>query len=306
MFQGMEYVYAVYQERSFSRAAKKLFISQPSLSATIKRIEAKIGYPIFDRSTKPLTLTECGEKYILAVEQMLSSQKEFITFINDWGKLMTGRLSLGGSSLYSSWILPSLMGEFTRRFPMVKVELIEENTAELAALLQSGRIDLMLDNCLLDSAAFGRRVFLEEHLFLAVPAACPVNEIVREFQISADLIKDRSFSIQDHPPVPLKYFAKEAFIMLKHENDTRKRAMELLQAHHITPNILFELDQQLTTYHVTSSGMGISFVSDTLIKKVPANPNVVYYNLECSRNLYFYWKSGRYFSRAMEEFLSCI
>ena len=64
MFQGMEYIYTVYKEKSFSKAAKKLFISQPSLSATVKRIEKKIGAPIFDRSTKPLTLTECGEKYI--------------------------------------------------------------------------------------------------------------------------------------------------------------------------------------------------------------------------------------------------
>ena len=57
MFQGMEYVYEVYKERSFSKAAANLFISQPSLSANVKRIEKKIGYPIFDRSTKPLGLT---------------------------------------------------------------------------------------------------------------------------------------------------------------------------------------------------------------------------------------------------------
>ena len=55
MFQGMEYIYTVYQEKSFSKAARKLFISQPSLSATVKRVEEHIGYPIFDRSTKPLT-----------------------------------------------------------------------------------------------------------------------------------------------------------------------------------------------------------------------------------------------------------
>lgn len=48
MFQGMEYVYEVYKERSFSKAAANLFISQPSLSANVKRIEKKIGYPIFD------------------------------------------------------------------------------------------------------------------------------------------------------------------------------------------------------------------------------------------------------------------
>lgn len=57
MFQGMEYVYEVYKERSFSRAARNLYISQPSLSASIRRIEARIGAPIFDRSTTPISLT---------------------------------------------------------------------------------------------------------------------------------------------------------------------------------------------------------------------------------------------------------
>ena len=70
MFQGMEYVYEVYKEKSFSKAAANLFISQPSLSANVKRIEKRIGYPIFDRSTKPLQLTECGEKYIQAVAEI--------------------------------------------------------------------------------------------------------------------------------------------------------------------------------------------------------------------------------------------
>ena len=57
MFQGMEYIYEVYKEKSFSRAAANLFISQPSLSANVKRVEKRIGYPIFYRSTKPLGLT---------------------------------------------------------------------------------------------------------------------------------------------------------------------------------------------------------------------------------------------------------
>ena len=64
LYNGMEYIYTVYKERSFTKAAKKLFISQPSLSASVKHIEEKVGYPIFDRGTKPISLTECGRKYI--------------------------------------------------------------------------------------------------------------------------------------------------------------------------------------------------------------------------------------------------
>lgn len=306
MFQGMEYIYTVYQEKSFSKAARKLFISQPSLSATVKRIEEHMGYPIFDRSTKPLTLTEFGKRYISSVEQIISVEHEFSSFMNDWGGLKTGKLVLGGSSLFSSWVLPPLIGSFTRQFPMVKVELIEENTSELKSLLQNGGIDLMIDNCQLDKAAFDSRVYRKEYLLLAVPRTLDVNRETARYQIPLEMIQDGSFLDSGIAPVPLDRFSGEPYIMLKPDNDTRKRAMKILAGHNITPDIRFELDQQLTSYNITCSGMGISFISDTLIKQVPSHPGVVYYKLDdslCQRNLYFYWKNGRYFSRAMEEFL---
>ena len=63
MFDGKEYVYAVYEEKSFSKAAQKLYITQPALSTAIKKVEKKIGTPIFDRSTSPIGLTP-GVKFI--------------------------------------------------------------------------------------------------------------------------------------------------------------------------------------------------------------------------------------------------
>ena len=62
MFSGMNYVYEVYKEQSFSKAAENLYISQPALSSMIKKIETKIGMPLFDRSTSPIQLTECSKK----------------------------------------------------------------------------------------------------------------------------------------------------------------------------------------------------------------------------------------------------
>ncbi len=306
MFQGMEYVYEVYKEKSFTKAAQNLFISQPSLSATVKRIEKKIGYPIFDRSTKPLGLTECGQKYILAVESIFAAQNEFADFVNNWGDLKTGSLILGGSSLFSSWILPQLMGRFTRKYPLVKLVLVEESTAELEKLLQNGRVDLVLDNCLLDSDIFDSCIYKEEHLLLAVPRSFAVNEKLETFQLCAEDIKSGTYLTDEVPDVPLECFQREPFIVLKPENDTGKRAMDLCHLHNFVPDVLFELDQQQTAYNITCQGLGISFISDTLITRTPDNPHVIYYKLageSSGRNLFFYWKKGRCFSRAMEEFL---
>ena len=73
MFQSMRYIYEVYKEMSFSRAAQKLFISQPSLSAAVKKEEERIDAPIFDRSTNPIHLTEVGQEYIRAVERIMDA-----------------------------------------------------------------------------------------------------------------------------------------------------------------------------------------------------------------------------------------
>lgn len=306
MFQGMEYVYEVYLEKSFSKAAEKLFISQPSLSANVKRVEHHIGYPIFDRSTKPLSLTECGVQYIKAVEKIKSIQNEFEGFANDWGDLKKGTLTLGGSNLFSSWILPSLIADFARRYPLIQISLVEENTANLARMLRHGQLDLMLDSSVLDATIYGYRKFQEEHLILAVPGAFPINNTLRSYQLPVEDILSKKFLEESCPPVPLTRFKSEPFIMLKPENDTGKRARMICQNNLFEPNIILEMDQQMTSYNITCSGMGISFIGDIMLSKVPLTSDVVYYKLpagESSRDIRFYWKNGRYQTRAMEEFL---
>ena len=78
----LQYVITIAEEKSITKAAQKLYISQPSLSASIRRIEARIGAPIFDRSTTPISLTECGEEYIACVKQILSIQNGFENYLN--------------------------------------------------------------------------------------------------------------------------------------------------------------------------------------------------------------------------------
>jgi len=305
-FEGKQYIYAVYREKSFSRAAEKLFISQPSLSANVKRVEERIGYQIFDRSTKPLSLTECGKKYIEAVEKIRKTENDFGNFVSDWGELKTGHLSLGGSSLFSSWVLPPIMGKFMRRYPNVNVELTEESTKKLEILLLNGLVDLIMDNCDLSQSLYGRMLYREEHLLLAVPASLSQTGIPDDAEIHAKNIRDGSFLSPGIPAVDLTLFRKYPFLLLKPDNDTGRRAAAMLRERGMKPQIIFQLDQQLTSYNITLSGMGISFISDTLVSRVPDSRSVRFYKLSSRysvRNLCFYWKSDRYLSRSMEEFL---
>ena len=103
-----------------------------SLSANVKRVENRIGYPIFDRSTKPLQLTEVGKHYVQAVEKVMDIENNLENYLLDLGNLKTGTLNVGGSNFFSSWILPPLIADFSQKFPHVQISLVEESTAKLS------------------------------------------------------------------------------------------------------------------------------------------------------------------------------
>lgn len=306
LFQGMEYVYAVYKEKGFSAAAKKLFVSQPSLSAAVKRVEDKIGYPIFDRSTKPLTLTECGRGYIRSVEQIMAVQNDFSRFLDDWGALKTGSLTIGGSSLYASQILPSLIHTFSQKYPGIQVSLVEGSSQKLQSMLAEGDLDLLIDSSVLDPDTYDSLTIKEERLFLAVPVKFDINKKLAAYRISAEQIAGGKEEWILHRPVPLKLLRNEPFVFLNAENDTGRRAAALCHQAGFSPNVLFTLDQQLTAYQITKSGLALSILSDTLISKMDESERVVYYCVDPSascRRLRLFWKRARYTSHAISEFL---
>lgn len=241
------------------------------------------------------------------MEEILGIYRSFSAFIHDWDKLSTGNLTLGGSNLFSSWILPPLISAFVTCYPHIKINLIEESTAQLAELLQKGSVDLILDNTALNPDIFDSRIFHEEHLILAVPSHFPINASLKDYQITDLQIQNGSFLNPSFPIVPLKSFKGLPFIMMKNENDTGKRARQICQANDFEPDVILNMDQQMTAYNICQSGMGISFIGDIMLSRIPHNHNVVYYKLPAqhnSRRICFYWKKGRYFTKAMEEFLN--
>ena len=306
MFQGKEYIYEVYKTKSISKAAANLYISQPSLSSTIKKIETRLGSAIFDRSTNPLKLTECGQKYIEYIERMIDMENEFSNYLNDLNELRTGRLTIGGSNLFSSFILPPLINKFMEQYPQVEVKMIEASTKSLETELFTGNLDLIVDNYAFSTDIYDRSFYHKEQLLLAVPSSFPIADQIKEKQLSAeDIYQDRHLA-SSAPTVSLASFQEQPFVLLRSGNDTRERAELLFKNAGISPEVTLQLDQQVTAYHVSCFGMGISFISDTLIKQIAPSKKITFYKLEDAvihRNIYFYYKHSRYVTRAMAEFL---
>lgn len=306
MFVWKKYVYEVYKERSFTKAAQNLYISQPSLSARIKKIEVIIGEPLFDRSTTPLQLTEVGKVYIEAAEEITQIEQRVENYINDLAGLKTGNLAVGASTLFAAYVVPSLITQFNQKFPDVHIQLIEGNTAELEEMLGSNALDFVIDNYHYDSILYNKELYCEENILLAVPKHFAVNEELGMYQLSYKNIKNKNYLNQKYPAVPLGRFADLPFIMLTQGNDTRTRGDRLCRNVGFKPNIVLEFNQQSTAYMASSTQLGATFISDILVSQLPTFENLVYYKLdgeEAKRKVFFYYKTRKYKTRVMEEFI---
>jgi len=236
----------------------------------------------------------------------MSIQEDFSNYLSDWGAARTGALRLGSSSLYSSQIFPSIIRRFSSEFPGVQVSMIEGNSVKLQAMLQEGDLDIIIDNFTLDPMVYDNLVYKEERIFLAVPAKFEINTRLRKYQLPASALTEGPEIWNTYAPVPLIEFQNEPFIFLKPENDTGRRAVMFCHNAGFVPNVLFELDQQMTSYQITRNGLAVSFLSDTLITNLSASDQIIYYPLDPNtshRRLCLYWKRSRFIGRAMEEFL---
>lgn len=306
MFVWKKYVYEVYKERSFTKAAQNLYISQPSLSARIKKIEEIIGEPLFDRSTTPLQLTEVGKVYIEAAEEITQIEQRVENYINDLAGLKTGNLAVGASTLFAAYVVPSLITQFNQKFPDVHIQLIEGNTAELEEMLGSNALDFVIDNYHYDSILYNKELYCEENILLAVPKHFAVNEELVMYQLSYKNIENKNYLNQKYPAVPLGRFADLPFIMLTQGNDTRTRGDRLCRNVGFKPNIVLEFNQQSTAYMASSTQLGATFISDILVSQLPTFENLVYYKLdgeEAKRKVFFYYKTHKYKTRVMEKFI---
>lgn len=305
LFENMDYIYEVYKEGSFSKAARNLYISQPSLSASVKRIEDRLGYPIFDRSTKPLRLTEFGNKYVESMLAVKKVEKDFSDYLNDYGGLKTGTLKFGGTNLISSLVAPKLINLFKTLYPQIEVTLTEGVTEDLEDMLEKGVLDMVMDYSMPYGDSFDYVKLADEYLVLTVPKDFAINRELSKYAVNSEEIRKGKIPGDSISPVPLAFFKDIPFVLLKKKNDTYKRAVRMCSDAGFEPRKIFESAQQMTAYNVCSSGMGAAFVSSMLLARVAENPELIYYKLDpelSRRELCLLWKKERYLTKTMEEF----
>ena len=307
MFSKINYVYEIYKTKSFTRAAENLYISQPSLSAAIKKLEASLGAPLFERLGGGIELTEIGKEYIDAAEKILSVEKEFVMRVSDIHNLETGKISVGGTNYLSSYLLPKIMKKFSELYPKIEVSLVEANSTALSNMIKNDELDIIIDSFDETLKEYDGEPLTREKILLCVPKNYKINESLLEFQISPEEIYEDRTACEKKKPLPLDVFKNESFVILKHGNDMAHRAKLFFEESKISPEVSFTVDQMNISYALSASGMGACFLTDTLFKFGKLfKDDVVLYNIAVKdphRSLYVAYKKNKYVSFASKKFI---
>lgn len=310
LFEKKELIYTIYQEKSFSRAAQKLFISQPSLSLMVKKLEEEIGAPLFDRSCKPIRLTQTGQQYLAAAEQIMQIEGDFETYLQAMQNLEAGHLGIGSNQLLSSLVLPRYISKFCQEHPGIQLTLADANSTTLEKELSAGHLDLVIDNYKLPETLFERKRLTTEHLLLAVPASFPQTELAQSYRLNyTDLLTGRP--LKNAPAVPLEIFREVPFILMNRDNDIRTQTSAIFQETDFSPKVLFELDRLTTLFAYIEAGTAASIVSDTLVRSSPIRDpqSICFYPLSGThgrRGIYVSFKRNRPCTPAMASFMECL
>lgn len=284
-----EYIYAVYKERSFSKAAQKLFVSQPWLSATVKKVERELGLPLFDRSTTPISLTEAGAYYIERVEEIMSIEQEIQQYFKELHDSQGTELRIGSSMFFCTYVLPTLLADFRAMYPQVSLIFSEGSRQELLNKLLDGKLDFILEVEQPDTDKLHSIRWATEELVLAVPAQFSVNQALHEYRYTFDEFLRRHKPSHRKPAVPLHVFQNESFILLNEENDVYQRALQICSNAGFSPNATLYMTQMMTAYYLVCEGQGITFLRSTIPDYVSPTSSVVFYQLEdplAIRNIY--------------------
>ena len=185
----LKYVIAVARERHFGRAAEACFVSQPSLSVAVKKLEEELGVAIFERRTSDIALTPVGEKIVEQAQRVLEESRRITEIAHQGQDPLSGPLRLGMIYTIAPYLMPGLVREMAARAPKMPVYLEETFTTELVNQLRNGTIDVAIMADTIAETGFMSQALYQEEFVVAVPSHHPW---VNRNYVGTDELKDQT------------------------------------------------------------------------------------------------------------------
>lgn len=285
-----QYMLTVLKEGSITAAARKLYISQPSLSQMIKLVESNLGTPIFNRSTDPISLTYAGQKYIEAARQILTINSNLQKEIDEINHEDHGTIKLGIPVQRAIQVLPYILPKFRKKYPFVEVEVYEHGSATTESLVREGGVDLA---CLTTSPKYEELEYiLVEH-----------EDLVLLTSRNTSLAR----RIPAGTPVDISEARDESFVSIKTGHSVRSTQDRLFIQKDMQPRILLETSSievgQRTAVACDAVMICPSNYIDPSSRLFAESVTYPLLGVENNRDFYICHRKDRYLTKFMKDFI---
>lgn len=289
----MQYVLTVLKEGSFTNAAKKLYVSQPSLSQIIKTAESNLGAPIFDRSTDPITLTPAGQLYVEAARQVTTISTNLRKQVEELSKEEFGTIRLGISVQRGMELLPELYLRFKKRFPHVGLELHEQGSATMEKSVLEGEVGIALLTTFPRHEELVYDLIQEEKLVLIVNRECELAK-----------------RIAPGTPIDILEARDETFISSQSGHSVRTIQDSLFITRDMKPKIDLVTISIEVGKHVVAASPVVMACPDSYVE-TDNSPDSAYFSypilgVENPRHFYACYRKDMYLTKYMKGFLEIL
>lgn len=279
----MEYLVVVAEEGSFSAAARRLGVAQPSISQQIRKLEEDLGQPLLDRLSRGVVPTPAGSGLIDQARHILEMVEDARRRVSDASEQASGPLTVSAIPTIAPFVLPRLVEAFERLWPQVELTVVEDTTPQLVERLRRGEIDLAITSRIEGHESLHLELVTCEPLDLMLPAGHP-------------LARRRSVSWSD--------LAGERFVGLHEMHCLRGQTSHLCLREGLEPPIVMQGANLFTLAAMVAAGMGVSIVP-RMLSRASLPKGLVFRRLAgapARRDLVLVWSLLRYRSLAARRF----
>lgn len=289
------YIMAVIETGSISEAARKLYITQPSLSQMLRSLEKELGVELFDRRNYPLRLTYAGERYAAFAEKILSLNRNFLNEIGDIHNESSGKLVVGTALQRGIYTLPKVIPPFLKLHPSYTFEILEANGAELLDMVERGKADLAFTQFHPERSSLRFITLIEEQMVLVC-------------RRDAEVAVDASERIRGGAMTSMDFLENIPWVLLKKGHGIRVITERIFHEYRLRPRVLLETHSTEVALRMTAFGTCVTIVPELYLYHFCSdrkNPELSCFVVgeKFSRTLALAYEKNLYLSRAHQDFI---
>lgn len=275
---------------SFSRAAEKLHLTQPAVSAQVVALEDYLKVKLFDRIGKKISLSEPGRIVLKAGEEILERVTALDRDLADLLELKAGRIAIGASQVVGGYLLPELLARFRGTYPGIALDVRVESARRIVDMLLEGEIDVGVigEGAPITDERIAVKPVLRDELILIVPASHVFAEM------------------KSIPPTSL---TQMQFVLPRRDSASSESLLEQLAVEGIRPDTVMELGNIGAVKRAVEAGLGISIVSRIAVAHELADgrlKTVRLKGMKLERQISLCWYQDKPFSKSTEAFIAFV